>query len=55
MSTVIGLVGYSIVMLSLLVLSVVLAIRFVRAHERGAAALEDIARKLDTPGGRNTH
>ena len=43
-------VGYFVLVLSLLVLFVLLAIRFVRAHERGAAALEQIARKLE--GGR---
>lgn len=31
----------------LVVLLVLLAVRFVRAHERGAAALEEIARRLN--------
>lgn len=52
MSTVIGLVGYAVVVLSLIVLAVLLAIRFVRAHERGAAALEAIARTLESQGPR---
>lgn len=40
--------GYIVLVLFL----VVLAVRFVRAHERGAAALEVIARRLNdrTPG-----
>ena len=43
--------GYLVLVLFL----VVLAVRFVRAHERGAAALEVIARRFDdrspgTPG-----
>jgi len=43
----IGLVlGYFLLLISLVVLAVVLAIRFVKAHERGAHALEEIARQL---------
>lgn len=43
--------GYIVLVLFL----VLLAVRFVRAHERGAAALEEIARRLNdrnpgTPG-----
>lgn len=39
-------VGYFLLLISLVVLAVVLSIRFVKAHERGAYALEEIARQL---------
>jgi len=39
-------VGYFLLPISLVILAVVLAIRFVKAHERGANALEEIARQL---------
>lgn len=48
MSPVIGVLGYAVVVLSLVVFAVLLAVRFVRAHERGAAALEAIARALES-------
>lgn len=50
MSPEIAFFGYVALLLLLAVLVVVLGIRFVRAHERGAAALEEIARRLGGPG-----
>jgi len=39
-------IGYLLLIISLVFLAAVLAIRFVKAHERGANALEEIARQL---------
>ena len=38
--------AYILLIVSLVTLAFILVVRFVKAHERGAAALEEIARQL---------
>ena len=46
MDSAVLIICYFLLMLSVGVLFVVLAIRFVKSHERGALALEEIARQM---------
>ena len=50
MNPLVGFFAYVALLLSLCIFFVFLAIRFVKAHERGASALEEIARKMDSAG-----
>lgn len=52
MNPLVGFLSYVVFLLSIFIFFVFLAIRFVKAHERGASALEEIARKMDGGGRR---